>query len=427
MKFPIKKQSGAAAIYFVFILIATLGMGALAVEGSRYITEKAHLGDVMEAAAIAVSESDEIRADADFNKNKAAETAAAWIDYLMPDNKGADIKVERDKQEYKKKIHGQLITRTVHEYKISSTTTQDSWMYMKGLPSFEKQQKISNKATAARLRTDFEPVDVVFVSDFSGSMYGQGKIQGLKSAVKNVTNSIFDATQELKKQHPTDKINDSSFAFIPFSWRIVIQRGGDYVCSSMLNKEGNKKTAENIQLTQNYVVSNPHSYSRGRSQYCPTVWGEPRKPLFHNIDRKDLDTAKKLEDFNNEISTMDVKGGTNMYHGLLAAPGQFEGAVNKNRFIIVLSDGLESETRGELFHLVDNGLCKNIRSSLAKNANGEATNFEMFVIGMQFNNQNDPAYRECFGEHIYQVQDMNKLKDVIMELLTHTTSYNIER
>ena len=210
-------------------------MGALGVEGARYVTEKAHLGDVMEATAIAVSESDDIRDDARFDKKQAQAIATAWVSYLVPDNKASEFNVSREKKVYEKKLDsGATVKRTIHHYKIDSTTTHDSWMYMKGVPSFDKQQKVYNKATAARVRTDFEPVDVVFVSDFSGSMSSYDRIGNLKKAIRGVTQTIYDATQKLKKKHPGEKVNDSSFGFAPFSKRIVVEKSGKYYCSSML-------------------------------------------------------------------------------------------------------------------------------------------------------------------------------------------------
>ena len=121
---------------------------------------------------------------------------------------------------------------------------------------------------------------------------------------------------------------------------------------------------------------------------------------------------------------MRVGGGTDMYQGLLAAPHQFHDAKNKNRFIFVLSDG--DENNDSFKQLVNNGLCKTLRKELGKNSKGESVKFEMFVIGLKFRN-NDKAYKDCFGKHIYEVKDLDKLKDVIMELLSTTTSYNVER
>ncbi|SON51895.1 pilus assembly protein [Vibrio tapetis] len=501
----LKKQSGAAAIYFVFIAIAILSMGALGVEGSRYITEKAHLGDVMEATAIAVSESDEIRDEAGFDQKRATKTATAWVNYLVPDNKGADFTVSREKHTYKKEVKPKVfVERTVHHYKIDSTTTQDSWMYMKGLPSFDKQQKVYNKATAARVRTDFEPVDVVFVSDFSGSMKNYNRIGNLKKAIKSVTTTIFDATQELKQKHPNETINDSSFGFVPFSKRIVVRKGDKFFCSSLLlgkklsifdrprgnntfdslvsssDRErwykDNRFTSEERRVSEKYVT-----WARSRSYYrvlgldcnhgsgCRSGWNDefrdhidyrrtakeiqlsdelklmtPLKlgssvtktanesfcstrsstPAHYMLERVEMNSSTQLSKFNNDINKMRIGGGTDMYQGLLAAPQQLYRGKNKNRFIFVLSDG--EENNNSFKKLVNNGLCENIRNELSTNEKGEAVKFEMFVIGLKFNNKAQ-AYKDCFGKHIYEVKDLSKLKDVIMELLSTTTSYNVER
>ncbi|OAN13657.1 hypothetical protein A3K86_13865 [Photobacterium jeanii] len=495
----IKQQKGAAAIYFVFVAVGILGLGALGVEGSRYITEKAHLGDTMEATAIAVAESDDLRDDAHFDQQQAKKIASAWVDYLMPDNKKKEFVVSREKEVFEKEVSGQKVTRTIHHYKLASTTTHDSWMAMSGVPSFEKQQKIFNKATAARVRTDFEPVDVVFVSDFSGSMASYNRIGNLKYAISEVTKVIFEGTQELKKKHPGEKINDSSFGFVPFSKRVVFKKGNDYLCSSMLlppkftrysrprfqqnfstlvsmgsksRKRWYQRADVNYSSDEQYVMEKYVSWARSGSRnidynyssrqggfntnhidyhrtateiqlepnnlmlmtpmkmgqrdmkterYCTT---SSSSPAHYVIDRVVMSKKEEMEAFNNKIKPMRVGGGTDMYQALLAAPSQFHDAINKNRFVFVLSDGDENNHSFE--YLVNNGLCKTIRNKMSINANGEPIKFEMFVIGLKFNN-NAQEYKDCFGKHIYTVNDLSKLKDVIMELLSSTTSYNVER
>ncbi|MGF1691811.1 hypothetical protein [Photobacterium kagoshimensis] len=496
-----KKQKGAAAIYFVLIAVAILGMGALGVEGSRYITEKAHLGDVMEATAVAVSESDDIRDDNKFDKvqqAKAKEVAKAWVDYLVPDNTHSDFVIDRKKEEIIKKLpSGQEVKRTIHKYYINSTTEHDSWMAMANVPSFDEKQKVSNRATAARVRTDFEPVDVVFVSDFSGSMRGE-RIRNLRSAIKDVTEMIFEGTQELQKKYPGE-ISDSSFGFVPFSKRVVFKKGNDYFCSSMLlppklsiyarprfqtnfsslvamskkqrtkwyqlkgvgysgneqyvmekyiswAKQGSRhidfnyssnnggfkskhidyyRTATELQLDKNNIkLMTPMKMGQRNirtDRYCSI---NSRTPAHHVIDRTVMSKESELKSFNDKIKPMRVGGGTDMYQALLAAPSQFYGATNKNRFIFVLSDG--DENNDSFKYLVKNKLCNTIRQEMSTNANGESIRFEMFVIGLKFNNRAQ-AYKDCFGKHIYTVNDLKKLKDVILELLTNTTSYNVER
>ena len=176
-------QAGVASIYFVFIVVAVMAVGTLGVEGARYISDKARLGDVMEATVVAVSETDDLRTEK-FDKERARKVADAWVNYLMPDSKGNEFKFTREA----KKIDHNKHNRTVHEYSIDSEVTKESWMHMQDIPSFDKTQSITNRATAARVRTDFEPVDVVFVADFSGSMAQnkQKKLKALKESIESV-------------------------------------------------------------------------------------------------------------------------------------------------------------------------------------------------------------------------------------------------
>lgn len=494
----LQRQQGVASIYFVFVAAAIMGVSVLALEGARYIGDKARLGDVMEAAAVAVSESDDLSDNKPFDRQQAKVVAESWVGYLVPDAKTSEVTIDRSKKTYQIQVpFGLPLIRTLHSYQLSGSTLKESWLSMQGLPSFERQQNIANGASAARIRTDFDPVDVVFVSDFSGSMQGD-RIRELKKAILSVTTTIFNATEKLKEKHPRDKVADSSFGFVPFTSRIVVERNSKYYCGSMLrpphhskyekpmlepafsrmgrmhqwelerwfDKEGYNSaqrhvakqyinsakefgtsldcnrgerncrstfwdhisyphTASELQLLEQYQLSTPMEIGHDEFKtylYCGSSGNQPN---FYTINRKPLDSKKSLNEFNQLIFPMKAAGGTHMYQGLLAAPGQFEHATNKNRFIFVLSDGEENTISFQ--RLVQNGLCDNIRREMAQNAKGEATKFEMFVIGLQFNNKNDWAYRQCFGKHIYEVRDLNKLNEIIMELLSSTASYNVER
>ncbi|EOU2462851.1 pilus assembly protein [Vibrio navarrensis] len=503
MSNSIKRQQGVASIYFAFVVAAIMGVAALAIEGSRYISDKARLGDVMEAAAIAVSESDVLSDNKPFEQAQAQVLLESWVKYLIPDAKVTEFNVVRSKKTYQIQVPlGLPLIRSLHSYQLTGSTVKDSWLSMQNLPSFESQQTIANGANAARVRTDFDPVDVVFVSDFSGSMRGN-RIKELKKAIRSVTTTIYDATDALKKKRPHEAIKDSSFGFVPFTSRIVVERNGKYYCGSMLrppfgskyekpmleqafselaqkdrweldrwfNNNGYSsaqrqviqeyfvsatkigtpldcnrgesgcgspyrdhinysRTASDLQLSAQYQLSTPLEIGQSgllTSSYCRIHKDERSndKPNYYTINQQLLDSKKSVNEFNAVIDKMEVGGSTSMYQGLLAAPGQFEHATNRNRFVFVLSDGQESNDTFK--KLVQNNLCSNIRKTMSVNAKGEPVKFEMFVIGLQFNNKNDGAYRKCFGEHIYEVRDLNKLNDVIMELLSSTASYNVER
>ena len=186
------------------------------------------------------------------------------------------------------------------------------------------------------------------------------------------------------------------------------------------------RTANELQLGPELDLITPirtgnSSYKKAHQNFCST---SRTTPAHYMIPRAELKQQSDINSFNQKISRMRIGGGTDMYQGLLAAPHQFYGAKNKNRFIFVLSDG--KENNDSFKQLVNNGLCKTLRKELSTNDQGEHVKFEMFVIGLKFKNDAQ-AYKDCFGKHIYEVQDLKKLREVILELLSSTTSYNYNR
>ncbi|OAN12989.1 hypothetical protein A3K86_15065 [Photobacterium jeanii] len=218
----IAKQQGAAAIYFIFIIGAIMSMGVLAIEGSRYIGKKARLGDAMEAASIAVAEADITKAD--FNQAKANHLAKQWLGHLVTDAQKMEISTSRKIKENHYGISNNSPTKfAYYRYDIEAVSTHESWFKFTNWPAFDKEVKVANTGAAGRIQG--APIDIVFVADFSESMdndqkgYQPNGKEDDDDKIDLLKKIVTDVTTALHKNNP-----ESSFAFIPFTKRIVIQR-----------------------------------------------------------------------------------------------------------------------------------------------------------------------------------------------------------
>lgn len=510
----LKQQQGVAAIWFIFLIGAIMSFGALGIEGARYITKKARLGDGLEATSIAVSTADRIHEN--FNLSRVKPVAENWINHYVSDSNKVDLIITRKED---KKIYNinplSPYEVAYYRYDVSATTKHKSWLNFSTWPSFDSNVLVANKAASGRVKGGHEPVDLVFVADFSGSMNESScqdvscrkrikKIKALKNSIKEVTEAIYKANGE------------STFGFIPFSKRIVVKRNGSYYCSSPMlapkntyfkvvrdnqdfqkllemkpgdrndwyQKKGWYSTFGLKEISERYIswiknanqsngthridinnkategwtdlnYKNHISIARTASEitiedqpifpasikyfadykdgkpntgsYC-TTWhwvNRIKTPNYYALERTGFSSDFELKAFNDSLSEMSPGGGTDMYQGLLAAPHQFYGASNKNRYIMVLSDGEENSKNFE--HLVKAGLCPNINAKLTNPGDGNKYNFKMFVVGIGFDPSNEP-YNDCFGkENIIPVYNMDELKDKILGLITDDIGHNFDR
>ncbi|MDC5811944.1 VWA domain-containing protein [Vibrio europaeus] len=563
-----KYQQGAATIWYIFLIGAIMSLGALAIEGSRYIGKKARLGDALEAGSIAVASNDRVTKDFDSQTSMpsgytAEETAETWIKHYLADDR--DLSIDKIDRIETSKTYGIDTLATPYKvehfrYDIEATSTHDSWFRFSDWARFNDEVKVANTGAAGRVKGGHEPVDIVFVADYSGSMdkclyKGKeiscrkvpkggdrtNKITYLKRAITGVTERIYNAHSE------------STFGFIPFTKRIVTERNGTYYCASPLHA-GNKwaqKVREKDVITKvlkcgsqkerdelyvklsdkepifndpqakalaNYYATLMKGRVWGRNRnwqandaykeyvkatykpwrdiryswrYPPSdqkggaykfdrnsgdkllkhpslledqisIWssankisienkpmfpmsiaygesyrgGSPRisryctssnngVPNFYSIERKSMKGKKDVERFNKAVNKMKAGGGTDMYQGLLAAPHQFYGATNPNRYIIVLSDG--KENNNTFASLVKAGLCTNLKKELKKENGVDKYNFKLFVVGIGLDQNNNDAYKTCFEDNIITVWDPAELEKRILSIITDDIGHNFER
>ena len=186
----INSQKGAAAIWYVFVMGVMMSFGALGIEGARYITKKARLGDGLEAAAIAVSTAD--RVNQDFSLNRVKPVAENWIKHYINDSTKLELEIKR-KDENKINKDNMLTPYEVSyfRYDITAKTKHKSWFNFNSWASFDPDVVIANTGTSGRIKGGHEPVDLVFVADFSGSMRENSNGKNKLSVIKNGNRKCF--------------------------------------------------------------------------------------------------------------------------------------------------------------------------------------------------------------------------------------------
>lgn len=214
----IHHQKGVAAIVFVIIFPFFFGFFALAIEGTRYLTDSAHLSDVAESASLAVAASVDHKDD----RQRVKDYVAATIhDASISDN---DITIVSQSCE---QIYGERcgVARVYdkeglrfNEYKVAIRSAFISWFPDSDLiHGFGENQLIANTAVARKYRQKF--VDVVFVTDMSGSMLdklgGQAKYAGVIDIIDSIMDTLDSYNTVAARQPDTTARNH--VGVVPYS------------------------------------------------------------------------------------------------------------------------------------------------------------------------------------------------------------------
>jgi len=220
----IKKQSGVAAIWFVFVFIALAGFTALGVEGTRYMNYKARLGDALETSSLLLA-ADQAEKELSLRGSEQVKRKQASLD-LVNNTIKSYLKDTQDIPKTDIKI-SQNGSKPEFSYKVAAVTRHDSFMHMSGAPSFDKQQDVSNFASAAKHSAgggNGGAADVVLVVDHSMAMNadtctyresaGKTRLQSAKQAVAHQIVRFF--IEQVRRPNETDESKIGRVAVVPY-------------------------------------------------------------------------------------------------------------------------------------------------------------------------------------------------------------------
>ncbi|WP_051215817.1 TadE/TadG family type IV pilus assembly protein [Ferrimonas futtsuensis] len=401
-RFNPKIQRGVAAIYLALLLAPMFGMVFLAVEGTRYIQKKNRLADATEAAAMAVSMANRNlpAADGETPDQYRRRLAQAYIHaYVRHIETIEQLQVERTDGE--EVIVGQ--PQEFIQYRVSATTQHDSW-FSDGtgvIPSFNKQQKVANRAIAKSYPNRLERnVDIVFVADFSGSMTqtwnDRSKIQTLKEQVNAISAEILAD-------------NDEGFShrigFAPFNMRTQEREEGNLVCTTQL-----RYVTAHPNLPEDYETLPWYQWSMA---YQPEIWEKQKEKkgnpwvliepdsltkCFRDGDCPDFSTPEQA------LSVHEVRRLSNNYYGGGDYPDPtflVDMSATVNDLFNNKPTNLEMQLPGTRHELLDNLLCNTNFETLpldtsahdisAMQAGGYTSVYQGLIRGAQVMDAGRPA------------------------------------
>ncbi|WP_191602906.1 TadE/TadG family type IV pilus assembly protein [Marinomonas algicola] len=406
-------QNGLAAILFIIIFPFMFGVFVLGVEGTRYLQEKARLGDAAEAASLAIAANN---ADANANKKFALNFVNAYSQDATLTLSDINIVEKTCKQIYgsncgKPGVYDKDGNQFV-EYRVSIDTKYKSWFpssdYHAG---FEEDQLMDASAVARKFRGD--TVDVAFVADFSGSMAwwwdGEYKYKGVLRVIENIT-------KELEQFNKLDAVagskSSSKVAFVGFS---EYTRVGNQYYSNVTYKNKNKNKID-------YDKTAKYSSNSIQSKKVNYQWSGNSK--FDTIE-----LTNNITSFQKDIKVFIPSGGTASYEGLIAGANVISKGDNRKKLIFILSDGVDSSSSIGRELYTKRNMCQNIRDDLnSKVISGKNVESAIVIIGFDYDIKNSPDLTNCAGgDNVYEATNYDDIFNTILELILEEVGHNYNK
>ncbi|SON49503.1 TadE/TadG family type IV pilus assembly protein [Vibrio tapetis] len=403
-----KRNKGHAAILFVLIIPALFGLFALGSDGARALQASARLDDGLEAASLAVAAfNDDNDDDGSGSGSEINQTIAnAYINQYMDSmNSVTNVKIEKKSCEDIPDCVSGLEDgdSRFFEYSVTATTNHDFWF-----PNAftENVETFNVSGTSSSRKYQNHAVDVVFVSDFSGSM-GNSWDGGSKDKYEDLIDVIGLVTTELAKFNALENIDDNSVSFVAFNHMVRLDDGDGSGTNCYVQQL--KYSGSSVSTTQ---TINAIFTEKSGCAYNSHAGGS-----FY-----DLVPTTNFTNFNNAISNFYPGGWTASYQGIIRGAQLLNKGANPRRLMIVLSDGQEYSSSNNTIsnNLVNAGMCNTIRAHFDSLVIGEEqVSSKIAVIGFDYDLENNVALKNCAGsDNVYKAEDKNEILNRILELIS---------
>ncbi|WP_117235027.1 vWA domain-containing protein [Vibrio maerlii] len=474
-----RKQSGHAAILFVLTVPVLMGLFSLATDGARMMQNQARMEDALEAASLAVSalndpnESSQENASVCQGAGIKASTGSVvnrnlvcsyLNEYMVGMDSIDEVNITKIACDGEGACTGDDLGHRYFEYQVNATTKHSTW-FSSTLSNDSNEYTVYADAMSQKFQN--HAVDVVFVSDYSGSMddswTGTGKkYKALAGVIKSVTEELdkYNSFQNVDKNtagyvgynrrtavKEKDKdiylVEECDLWFWGFCWRsstkeVEVDTGepssGEFqrrevtlqIYDHVLNSESNLYSGSTIThlfdlteqtLTKRVTVSfdKDGNYIEGESVYYPD-YNSDKDYFYYSIP-----LTTNFDVLNTQIESFFPKGGTSSYQGLIRGAQIAEAGKNPRRLIILLSDGMDNYT-GNTTNLVsaNPGMCTKIRSTLDAQVtdDGVPVSSKIAVIGFDYDVDSNTALQNCAGQgNVYEAQNTQDILNIILELI----------
>nr|WP_244230790.1 pilus assembly protein TadG-related protein [Vibrio ouci] len=418
------KQSGHAAMLFAIMIPALFGVFMLGSDGARALQTKARLEEAAEAAVLAVSAKDE----------EDHQLAQDYIDHYLYDMKSLEaVSVRKLSCEEIPECAAGIEKGEARffEYRVAGKAQHQSWFPGDDvIAGFGESFDVTGSSKARRYQS--QPVDIIFVVDFSDSMNldwtggSKSKIEDLKDIIEDVTNEL-SVYNQLYPEHPhrvaitgynrrTINTGSNGKLIIRDQRITTLQPGYDEKDIFYPQKT----------INQQFVV-------KGAAQRVPS---QAEDAVF-----KDIFFTTNFTSFINTVNDFQADGGTASLQGIIRA-GQIvkAKAVNPKQLVIILSDGEDyKHYAGQTEKLVNLGMCKNILNLVnggpmtvngmadskgMKTPDGEQMNARMAVIGFDYELNANVGLRNCVGkDNVYKAENKDDILNKILSLITEEVGH----
>lgn len=404
-----RKQSGHAAILFAMIIPGLFGLFTLASDGARAIQTKARIEDASEIAVLAIA------AHNDDNKNSQGSGSGSSVNrkiatdyleaYLHDIDSLKDLKIHKYNCDQIPECVAGLARGEPRffQYEVEATSRHISWFPGgSSMSGFGKTFSAKGAATARKYQS--EAVDIVFASDYSGSM-GWDWNGGSNKKYIDLRNIIKIVTDELQKFNDLNNGNNNKVGLTGFNYYTQTKpTNRSYVCL-MSQLVYNSWGGLDANATKNSV------FREKDNNYCVRSYAP--------YQFKDLALTDNYNSFNNSINKFRPDSSTASYQGIIRGAQMLKKGDNPRRLLIVLSDGADSDST--LRQLVNVGMCTKIKQGLSTGQTSDGQNIKarLAVVGFDYNVNNNTALRDCAGaENVFKAQNTDDILNKILELIT---------
>lgn len=429
----LKKQSGHVGMLFAMIIPILFGVFMLGSDGARALQTKARLEEAAEAAVLAVSAED--------SENHTL--AQNYIEHYVYDVEGIEnLNVQRLSCEDMPDCQAGLSKGQARyfEYRVVGRTRHESWFPGQGvIVGFGETFDVTGSSKARRYQG--QPVDIIFVVDFSKSMNDPWS-GGKKSKIEDLKDIIEQVTDELEQYNELNVDHPHRVAITGYNRRTINTGANNkLIIRDQRITEYNADGWDKDDTFYPQKTINNQFEVKGAAQRIPN---EDDLAEFY-----DIFYTTDFNSFTRQVNSFKASGGTASLQGIIRA-GQIvtQKAQNPKQLIIILSDGADfKHYAGQTEELVDRGMCSNILNMInggkvtadgasdsievingvsqgMKTPEGEQMSASMSVIGFDYELNANVGLRNCVGaDNVYKAENTDDILNQILSLITEEVGH----
>tara|TARA_Y100000588_G_C14134732_1_gene873287 strand:+ start:29 stop:1351 length:1323 start_codon:yes stop_codon:yes gene_type:complete len=418
-------QQGHAGILTVLILPALWMLFSMGTDGARGLQDKARLDDALEAAVLAVSaHNDENIGTNGSQVNK--DIVNAYVNAYVTDKESiTGVKITKlDCDNIPDCVSGLSNGDSrFFQYEVTASTKHDSWFSSD--ENFGAQFDVSGSSISRKYQDN--PVDVVFVSDFSGSM-DNGWSGGNQDKYKDLRDVIASVTVELQKFNDNVNLDDNTISFVGYNNYTKVTQHNCYLDQLKYKTEVKIRRGKiRVETRVDYSATVNDVFNEKNASNCRT------ENIYPNAKFNDILPTTNFTTFNSTVNTFRPDGYTASHQGLIRGAQLAMQGTNPRRLIVILSDGADLgdnkvANRGTRSHkgISENlygqyGLCDKIRNDLNSQttSDGDDVLSRVAVIGFDYDLDSNKGLKDCAGEdNVFKAQNKTEILAKILELIS---------